>query len=279
MSICYPPDTDWSCAFTAAELQEMRADPAQALMLEKAEAFAWSLLAAKTAYQIGTCPITVRPCAAGCAPAGSYLSAPVGGASIPTVAIGRFSPFISGGLWYNSCGCGTADDCSCTALSEVELPGPVGAIVSVYVSGELLPASAYRVDNSSRLVRLDGGQWPTCQDQTLSDEDGFSVTYYRGAAPNIMTRAAAGVLAHEFFLNCMNDSACRLPGNIRSASRAGDVLEFEPMSMPEGELGIPEVDAIIAIYNPFGHKVPGRVIMPTQAAPPRSQRFPTFRGR
>lgn len=279
MSICYPPDTDWSCRYSDEELAGMRGDPVNAAKLERAEAFAWSLLAALTAYQIGTCPITVRPCAAGCAPSGSYAPAYAGGRALPIAVIGRPSPFISGGAWYNSCGCSSASECSCGPLSEVELPGPVGSIVSVMIGGREVPPSAYRVDGGNRLTRLDGDLWPTCQDQTLSDEEGFSVTYYRGAAPNIMTRAAAGVLASEFFLACEGDDACRLPRNVTSVTRAGDSYELEPVSMPEGELNIPEVDAVVRIYNPNGIKTPGRVIVPRGVPAPRAPRFPTARRR
>lgn len=255
MSICYPPDTDWSCRFTEDQLLEYKSTPEGALAIEKSEAFAWSLLAALTAYQIGTCPVTVRPCAKRCEPQGGFLVAPVGrgGATgLPSTAIGRFQPFISGGNWYNACGC-TGGDCSCSALSEVILPGPVGAIVEVRLDGEVIPASAYRVDNSNRLLRKDGGTWPACQDMTLSDADGFSVTYYRGARPNIMTRAAAGELANEFLLSC-EGGECRLPANVTRASRGGESYEFSPQDFQGGDTGIPEVNAVIRIYNPYGLK-------------------------
>lgn len=254
MSICYPDSTDWSCAFTLEELDQMRGDPDQAALLEKAEAFAWYTLASLTAFQIGVCPTTIRPCAARCAPPGSWMSAPVGGGHTaalgPAVAIGRLSPYISGGQWFNACGC-SPQDCSCSQLSEVVLPGPVGSIQSVYIDGEILPRSAYRVDNGNRLVRLDGEAWPACQDMTASDQDGFSVTYYRGAAPNLMTRAAAGRLAAEFYKSCAGDS-CQLPDNIVRVSRGGESYEFEPLDFPEGKTGLREVDAVIRIYNPYG---------------------------
>lgn len=362
--ICVPAGTDWSCAFDADTLAGMRDNPTEAAKLERAEAFAWTTLASLTAYRIGTCPVTVRPCAARCTPDSHYLTAIVrsSGSWLGSNRIG--GPFISGGNWYNACGCRSQNDCSCTALSEVILPGPVGAIASVTIDGVYLPRSAYRVDNGNRLVRLDGGQWPACQDMatpgakvyesvtvdvpgngpdgpaddfftlvftragdvvtatatsnypegggsgtfptpwapnsaapiqpvglppfvtvnisgsnpssiggpswttgpftfsyiaTPDDEPvdstgSFEVTYYRSTAPNIMTRAAAGVLANEFYLAC-GGQACRLPWNIVSMARSGESYEFGEEGGVEGiATAIPEVAALVNIYNPYGLK-------------------------
>jgi hypothetical protein len=263
MNICYPDSTDWSCAYTVAEITEMRENPATALSVEVAEAFAWSLLAALTAYQIGTCPVTIRPCAARCAPSGTKLVAPVGrgySSALPVGTIGRMSPYISGGRWYNACGCGTGS-CDCSSLPTVELPGPVGGIVSVYLDGVLVPATSYRVDNGSLLVRTDGESWPACQDMSLSDQDGFSVTYYRGAAPNTMTNRAAGVLANEFYQSCIG-AECRLPSNITSATRGGESYQFDQGDFTEVVDSIPELGAIVRIYNPYGLKAPVSMASP-----------------
>jgi hypothetical protein len=261
--MCYPPTTDWSCKFSAEELIDLRSDPDKSPKLVRAESFAWSLLAALTAYRIGVCPVTVRPCAAGCEPSGGFPVALAGGGlfrGMPSMTIGSFHPYISGGIWYNACGC-RRGDCSCAALSEVFLPGPVGGIESVIVDGVVLPRGSYRVDNGYRLVRLDGEKWPVCQDMTATNEDGFSVTYYRGARPNIMTNAAAGALAAEFYEACQGN-ACRLPGNVTSVTTQGSSYEFEPTDYPEGKTGIPEVDAVIRIYNPYGLKSAPTVVSP-----------------
>src|SRR5690606_37732965 len=170
MALCYPSDTDWGCAFTPEQLATMREDAETLRIMQRAEATAWYTLAALTAYQIGVCPTVVRPCSAGCLPAGSWMEAPVSSSSasmgtLPLRTIGRsFTPHMEGGEWVNSCGCTSGDSCSCGPLSEVILPGPVGDIVSVVINGVELPKTAYRVDNGNRLVRQDGGTWPTCQD-------------------------------------------------------------------------------------------------------------------
>jgi hypothetical protein len=269
--ICVPSTTDWSCRWTAEELAEQRADPVMGPKIDRAEAFAWSLLASLTAYRIGTCPITVRPCAAQCLGEGSsYVTAIARGsgtAALPAAIIGQFNPYITGGRWLNACGC-RPSDCSCTALSEVVLPGPVGSIVSVYVDGTQLMRSAYKVMNGNRLVRLDGDEWPACQDMTENDQQGFSVTYYRGAAPNVMTNGAAGVLANEFLLACDQDANCRLPYNVTNVTRAGETFDLSMIDFVNGDTGIPEVQALIRIYNPNQLKSPVIVaspdVMPTR---------------
>jgi hypothetical protein len=267
MSICYPEETDWSCAFTEAELGEMWSDPDVAKVMQRSEALAWTTLAGLTAYQIGVCPTVIRPCRAGCEAPGIYMVSTVRGSghqsSLPLVSIGSFTPHVNtAGVWVNSCGCGSSDDCSCTALCEAILPGPVGSIEEVRVDGVTLPATAYRVDNGDRLVRTDGECWPECQDFSTSDPNvGFWVTYYRGAAPNELTRYAAGVLAAEFYKAC-SGKACRLPSGVTNVSRQGVSYSIVAGSFPGGFTGIHEVDAVIRIFNPHGLTMPSRVISP-----------------
>lgn len=274
MDICIPPDTDWSCRYSDEDLEAAREDPEQRAKLERAEAFAWSVLAALTAYQIGTCPISVRPCAARALPEGSFRAAPVRSAGFVGGAIGR--PFISGGNWYNACPCASSSDCGCQALSEVILPAPAGRITSVRVDGITLDRKDYRVDNGNRLVRLDGESWPSSQDLSApATEPGtFEVSYYRGSAPNTLTRAAAGVLAAEFLAACEGNE-CRLPWSVTNVSQGGVSYEMQPSDFPEGKTGIPEVDAVIRIYNPYGLRQ-----RPTVASPDSySTRIPTWQTR
>lgn len=203
MSVCHP-DVDWSCLFTAAELAELREDAEVAETLLTAEAFGWTLLASLTAYQVATCPITVRPCAKRCIPEGGLLAFPVATGG-HTGALGggggAFNPHISGGRWLNSCGC-RSNDCSCTSISEVILPGPVGGIESVIIDGVVLPPSAYRVDNGNRLVRQDGMDWPACQDMSKAASAAPSVAPATLVWPNgvrvDLTRDGDIVTAHVF---------------------------------------------------------------------------------
>lgn len=262
MSVSIPTGTDWSPHFKPDELEAKREEHPGAI--ELSEAFAWTMLATLTAYRIGTAPITVRPCAAACTPEFGFITAPVSaGGGLPSAIIGRPYPFVSGGRWYNACGCRNANGCSCSKLSEVLLPGPVGAVLKVTIDGVELDASAYRVDNGYRLVRLDGGEWPSCQDMAAGvDEVGsFAVTYYRGAAPNLLTRAAAGVLAWEFLQSRLGNE-CRLPWNVTQLTRDGESVEFEGGDLRAVAASFPEVSAIVNFYNPNGLKKPPRVIDP-----------------
>ena len=176
------------------------------------------------------------------------------GYALPEATIGRLNPYISGGLWYNACGCGPHSACECDNLSTVMLPGPVGAITNVSIAGVTLPREAYRVDNGGILVRLDGESWPACNDGT------FTVTYYRGAAPNIMTRAAAGALAYEFYKGCKGEE-CRLPNNVISSTGNGLSYDMEALDVTEGA-SIPEVMAVVRIYNPHNLKSAPAVASP-----------------
>ena len=358
MTICYPPSTDWSCYGDEATVS--RLDPS---IRQRSEALAWYTLASLTAWRIGVCPTTIRPCAARCAYHGSWIAAPVSSAYVSALPLqtigGIYTPYVTGGQWVNSCGCAGPDDCSCTSLSEVILPGPVGGIESIEIDGIVLPPESYRVDNGDRLVRLDGAAWPLCQDMgapapasyepltgvgpagtivftrvgqqvtvevipsdqpnvvtggvtpwaplgviimhypTVSrtmlsiDADGafnvqnyatpsgpftityetsapavlptgegtFEVTYYRGAAPNEMTRYAAGVLAAEFYKACTN-AKCRLPRGVTSVVRQGVTVELRTNIWEGGMTGIPEVDTVINIYNPNHLKQAPRVVTP-----------------
>lgn len=266
MSICYPSDTDWGCAYTEAQLVEMRADPVKAAVMRRSEALAWYSLASLTAFQIGVCPTTIRPCAARCAPAGSWMEAPVGGAStagLPRQSIGGvFTPYVTGGIWVNGCGC-SPSSCSCSQLSEVILPGPVGGIESVVLDGEILDPSTYRVDNGNRLVSLVADRpWPGCQDMMANEGEGtFLVTYYRGAAPNEMTQFAAGILASEFYKSC-TDGKCRLPIGVQKVVRGNAEYTINVALFEGGVTKIREVDAVINIYNPYKLKSAPRVLTP-----------------
>jgi hypothetical protein len=252
--ICYPAGTDWSCAYTVEELAEMRADPLKLAVMEKSEALAWMTLATLTADQIGVCPITVRPCLVGCGGVATYQSAPAMSGYYAGAPIGRsgFAPHVrADGQWVNACGCRT--DCSCSALCEAILPGPVGDITEVWLNGAILDPTAYRVDNGNRLVRTDGDCWPACQDmaQDAHGDDAFSVTYYRGAKA------------------CSNDKTCRLPRGARNVSRQGISYEIERNLFSEGTTGIPEVDALVARYNPYGLKMAPTISTPQTVRRPR----------
>ncbi|HEY6564064.1 MAG TPA: hypothetical protein VIY86_06180 [Pirellulaceae bacterium] len=268
VDICYPAGTDWGCVFSEEEVEGL--DP---IVKERAEALAWSTLAALTGYRLSLCPVTIRPCASRCNMQTWYV-APVGSGNFAGAPPGSaFSPYVSNGVWFNACGCTTPGDCSCSALCEVILPSTVGGIESVWMDGVELEKSSFRVDNGNRLIRLDGECFPACQDMTINDptEGGLWVSYYPGVAPNDLFRYAAGVLATEFYKACSGRD-CRLPSGVTNISRAGISMEISPGTFPGGMTGIPEVDAVIRVYNPYALKSPPRVLSPDR----RVGRIPTW---
>jgi hypothetical protein len=261
--ICYPPGADWSCAYSTEELDEIWADPDSHRVADRANALAWSTLSALLGYRLSLCPVQVRPCSAGCAPgtwdeaqvqSGNFAGAPTGGV---------FAPYVSGGQWFNGCGCRSAESCSCVAIRQIVMPSPVGAITEVWLNGAILDPSAYRVDNGDKLVRQDGGAWPACQDMNLpsTHDEAFVISYYPNLAANDLLRYAAGVLAVEYFKACSGKS-CRLPNGVTSITRNGISMEIPSGLYPNGATGLREVDPIIRIYNPSGLKSPPRVMSP-----------------
>lgn len=280
MSMCFPSETDWACAYTPEQLETMRADAKTAANMDRSEALAWYTLASLTAFQIGVCPVVVRPSVAGCVGARTWMSGVVdggGNGGLPIRSIGSFTPHVSGGQWLNSCGC-IGGGCSCSHVEEIILPGPVGAIESVKIDGVTIDPTRYRVDNGNRLVSTDPELiWPTCQDMSaMPDAAGaFSVTYYQGAAPNEMTRYAAGLLAVEFYKAC-SGGKCALPAGVTQIVRGGTTIEIETGLFQNGYTGIKQVDAVIRMYNPHGLKAAPRVVSPNSGRPARRPTWGAF---
>lgn len=232
---CWPIDS--GCCL------ELETYPAE--VQARAIALATQTLRMLTGYRVGGCPITVRPCKAGCNTYGmlSYWNAGT---------VGNFYPhMIEGGVWVNSCPCVT--DCSCGAICEVTLPAPVGEVYEVVVDGTIQDPATYRVDGN-RLVWVGDGDcpWPTCQDLTKPDTEvgTFSVTYLNSYPVDAWGAHAAGVLAMEYAKACTGSKACRLPGNVTAVTRQGVSFELVAGSFPGGYTGIREIDAFIATWNP-----------------------------
>lgn len=254
MERCYPASTDWSCYAgypDAAPYTEL--DPN---VKARSEMLAWMSLQTLTGLQVGGCPIAVRPCAAGCGAPGTWFVAPVLAGSLAGTGIGNpgsiLRPYIANGVWFNGCGCGVGDGCGCSRLSEARLPGPVGEVHEVRIDGQVIAPSSYRIDNFDRLVRIDGGTWPLCQDMAAApDEEGsFIVTMTQGWPADPALNFAAGLLAMEYVKACTNQK-CKLPGNAVQVARAGVTIELGRDVFTQGT-GIPAVDEVVRAYNPYG---------------------------
>jgi hypothetical protein len=255
--------TDWGCADNTW-LEALDPD-----VKAKAEILAWETLRSLTAYRLGNCPVTVRPCSKGCYQRSSYTATPMtGSTTTQDWGSGILSPRVVDGQWLNT-GCGCATECSCEYLPVVELVGPVGAVIAVSIDNLILDPSTYRVDNGNQLVRTDGAQWPACQDMS-ADADGigaFAVTYIQGFAPDQMAAWAAGMLAVEFARACSGEK-CALPRGIQSLSRQGIGLTINQDMFEGGSTGLTVVDAYVRLLNPYHLKQGPRIYSP-DATPPR----------
>jgi hypothetical protein len=235
-----------------------------ALQLQATE-YANLVLWSATGRQFGECTVTVRPCGRMCrtCPQGWFYD-----------GYGTWVPYVWNGVWFNCwCGDGGPGCQNCDPHCQVYLPGPVSAIVSVAVSGAVVPASEYFVLDQQFLVRSNTvACWPQCSNQNVqpgsTGQNLMEVTYLRGKPVPVPLLGARDVLACEYIKACMGQ-ACRLPGRISSLARQGvnismvDVTELLRM----GLTGIAEVDQVIRALNPSGLKGRTRFYSPDLPTP------------
>lgn len=233
---CQPWDPIWTC----------KLDDLSPAVTGSALAVATELLWVRSGRRFGVCEVVLRPCRDGCA----------GGQTVDGwwQWDGQPRPRFYKGVWTNvTCGSCTSG-CSCSVVSEVTLPSPVADIVEVRIDGVVLDPAAYRVDDYRKLVRVDGGEWPDCND--LSRDDGaagtWSVTAEIGEEVPHAGRLAVGELAVEIGKAIACDSTCALPSSLQSLSRAGVNLNFiDPNTVYDGgRLGLRFCDLFLSTYNP-----------------------------
>jgi hypothetical protein len=202
-----------------------------------------------SAQQFGLCTFTFRPCRHDCFGTGwpfDWGNWWQWGGLYPR-------PVLFDGAWFNlTCG-NCPGTCSCRPLEEAWLPGPVASVISVKLDGATMPASGYRIDDFRKLVRVDGGSWPICQNLTAADTqpDTWSVTVQIGQTVPQMGLLAAGELACEIMNACCGND-CRLPRNATSVSRQGVTIDLPTITelLERGMLGLRFTDMFIAAYNP-----------------------------
>jgi hypothetical protein len=230
----------WSCALS----------PAAQAVTGTAVAAAADILYALSGRHLGSCQVTIRPCRQSCL-----------NGSWPFInSWWQFGiwprPLFFNGTWYNlTCGSCTGG-CSCNVVSEALLPAPVIQVLQVKVDGVTLDPSAYRVDNWRRLVRLDGGQWPICNDLTQGDDavGTWSVTLTYGEPVSPLGQMALGELATQFAKLLACDTDCMLPKPVQQLVRQGVTMTFlDPNELfANGRIGLYLTDLFISIENPSG---------------------------
>ena len=238
-----PPCADWPIQWTC---DVSTVSPAVTAL---AVTSATEILYALSGRRFGVCEVTSRPCRYDCYEGPFYTSlAPWMGGSYP-------QPALIGGSWFNlTCGsCGR--DCSCGALSEVILPSPVFQIVRVKIDGGVVPTGSYRLDDNRRLVRTDGGRWPSCNDLTRDDTEvgTWSITAQYGEAIPDIAQLAMGELACEI-VRAATGGDCRLPAGVTQLARQGVTISYPDIGTlwKQGRTGLYLVDAFLSTFNPAG---------------------------
>jgi len=200
----------------------------------RASALAWSTIRNLSGQRTGNCPVKIRPC----------LTAPC------DCCNGNWmSPAIIDGQWVN-CICGNTS-CSCGQVCEIIFPGSVARIDKVDLGGVEVPLTAFRIDNTNRLVREDGMCWPACQDMGAPEgaPNTLTITYVPGIDPGPSGAWAAGVLACEFAKAC-SGAKCRLPSSVTAIARQGVSMTMQASMFENQQTGIREVDAYLLSVNP-----------------------------
>lgn len=186
----------------------------------------------------GICTDTVRPC-----PRGAEFGEPLGWNT-------------SWGWWRNGAWCGCSDGPTCGGCcgfpSQIKLGNrPIIAnSVTVEIDGEPLSSDSWQIVDGAYLVRVDGEQWPCCQDMSapVGEPNTWEVTYSFGRNPPITGVRAASALARELALECVGSNACRLPKRLSTVTRQGSTMTFvDPMEfLMTGTTGITAVDLFLS---------------------------------
>jgi hypothetical protein len=231
---CWPVDTSMCEGF------ENHDEPIR----ELATALAGMTMRMLTGYQLGACPVTIRPCSIRCVQA-SPNWVWQGGTFIPVNMNGTWTNMVCDhcGLW---CDCGLG-------RKSITLPGGIGEITQVKVDGAILPSTAYEIHNDLHLVRTDGGEWPSTQDMASPDTAAgtWSVTYTPGLLVDGTGAYVAGILACQYG-KAITGGKCELPRGVTQIARQGITMTLTPGSFPNGLTGIQTVDAYITRWNPHG---------------------------
>lgn len=221
---------------------------------QAASEYVWAI----SGRQFGACSVTVRPCRPSCFDAHYGAAAPWwwDGVSWPT------GPW---GWWGLGVGCGCASAvCSCTSTPFVTLPGWVSNVLEVTIDGEVLPSgTGWLLYDGYKLARVDGGEWPTCQDWSVpaSGVGAWAVTVQAGPEVPALGLLAAGEVACEIVKACTPGLECTLPSGLRSITRSGVTkVFFDPTELAKGGVtGLASVDRFLQAVNPSGISMPAAI--------------------
>ena len=151
-----------------------------------------------------------------------------------------------------SCNC-RRSPCSCSArypFIDLQERYPVVSVDEVLLDGAVF--TEWRLDDYHRLVRTDGGCWPSCNDliEPSTQPNTIEVTYTAGRLPPIELQIAAAELACEMKRAC-NGGDCKFPRNVTSVSRQGVTMNVAAVEAAVGVFGtgLAFVDATVSQYD------------------------------
>ena len=234
---------------------------------------AQEILFAKSGRQFDECSQTLRPCRRDCFGGSWPFSSSWNewGSQWPY-------PYWWDGQWFNlGCG-GCPGTCSCTVLQEVLLPYPVSEVTDITIDGVALSPLNTKVllYDYRRLIRIDGGVWPICNDlaKPAGQVGTWTITVTTGIPVPTLGKIALGELLNEFINACIG-APCQLPPNVQNIVRQGVSLTMlDPNDVfGSGRLGLRMCDLFIDTYNPQGISDRARAI-DVDARGPRYQTWP-----
>jgi hypothetical protein len=234
---------------------------------------AQEVLYAKTGRQFDECEQTFRPCRRDC-----FGSAWPWSTSWNEWGTEWPHPYLYAGQWFNlGCG-GCPGTCSCSVLHEVLLPYPVSEVTNITIDGVALDPLDDHVIlyDYKHLVRIDGSDWPLCNDLSLpAGQSGtWTITVTTGTPVPKLGQLALGELFNEFLKACTTGE-CALPPNVTNIVRQGvSITTLDPNEVfADGKLGLYLCDLFISTYNPQGISDRARAI-DVDARGPRYQTWP-----
>lgn len=123
--------------------------------------------------------------------------------------------------------------------------------ITIKIEGEpddVLDPDQYRLDENSRIVRIDGDVWPT-------DRRSVWIEYVSGREAPIELQLATAELACELKKACSGSSDCQLPSHVRSVTRRGVEMEVKDVMalMMSGLTGNPIIDHVLTTLGNCRH--------------------------
>ena len=155
------------------------------------------------------------------------------------------------------CGCG-CHPCGCGPYEVIHLTAdyPILGITEIRIDGVVLDPATYRLEENARVVRVDGEQWPSCNNMGLTagpttQGAEVEVEYTVGRVPPIELLMAVQELVCELKKACSGDATCALPAHVRAVSRRGTSFEVENVFtlLESGLTGNPIIDHALSVHR------------------------------